>query len=695
MQRTGFGRAIIVTLCCLLVLTAGGGFAPAGVAASESVDGPTVHQQASPTSTNNTTVQHERPDNVSQAGDSQRVSQWLEGRLTGQLQASTIEISQGEYDRAKAYLGDDYDSRLEQYVEVAGETDGTTDDQTAATLRETQTDQQAFANASQAYQQTYEEYQSARRAGNTTAVRQAARDLERLSQQVRETNQSLIDNYQRIENQTGVATGDSQDTIRNLSQNITAQQAVVRTETFVQTRMRLQTNGSAVAFTDPMAITGTITTADGTTVANETANIVVGNRTYRTTTNETGRFAVLYRPVSLPVNATTTTVSYRPPADSPYLGTASTVPVDVTQVSPSLSATVRPYTAGYSDTVATKVVATVRGRPVPSLPLTTTVGDRSTWALTTGQGEAGFTQRVPAAIPAGQRSIRIEHTREALAIGPASTTAPVSIRTTPTQLSVTSQSRGDRVRVRGRLTTTDGDTVSDQTVTVDVGATTRSVVTNRTGWYRVTLTNVSRPEGTNQSVVAVTAQFDGTRTNLESSQATTSVNIGLPTSSASRGAGTGETLSSLQLLALGLLGGCAVVGAVIWVQRREGSDESAATGTADPSPDSATELHEHSRQWLDRARSALADGEATSATVAAYGAVRGRLEEQGGLSNSLTHREFRRACETQLDAADDALFSTLASAYERATFTATIDAETAADAVEAAAELLSPGDESS
>jgi len=669
------------------------GVAATGVAAGEPADGTAFTQQETPTPTTNTTVQHERPDNVSQAGDSQQLSQWLEGQLASQLQASSTEISQGEYDRAKAYLGDDYDSRLEQYVEVAGETEGTTDDQAAATLRETQTNQRTFANTSQAYQQTYEEYQSARQEGNTTAARQAARDLERLSQRVRETNQSLTDNYQRIENQTGVATGDSQEVVATTSQTITTQQAAVRDQTFVETRMRLQTNGSAVAFTDPMAITGEVTTANGTAVANKTARIIIGNRTYRTTTNETGQFTVRYRPVSLPVNATNTTVSYRPPPASPYLGTASTVPVTVTQVSPSLSATVRPATVGYNDTVTTNVVATVGGRAVPSLPVTTTVGDRSASALTPSQGEAGFTQRVPASIPAGQRSVRVAHTREALAIGPASTTAPVSVRSTATALTATSVSRAGRVRVRGRLTTVDGESVSGQTVTVDVGDTTRSVVTNRTGWYRMTIANVSQPERVNQSVLSVTARFDGARTNLAASQSTTTVKIGKP-ASASSGFALGKTLSSLQLLAIALLGGLAVVGAAVWSQRTEAGDASDPAVVAGQDPGPSAEVQDRSQQWLDRAHSALADGDAKSATVAAYGAVRGRLEEQGGLSNSLTHREFRRACEAQIEAADDAVFSTLANAYERATFTATIDTETAAAAVEAAADLLSTSDES-
>jgi len=37
-----------------------------------------------------------------------------------QLESSTVALSEGEYERARAMLGDDYDERLDQYVDVAG-----------------------------------------------------------------------------------------------------------------------------------------------------------------------------------------------------------------------------------------------------------------------------------------------------------------------------------------------------------------------------------------------------------------------------------------------------------------------------------------------------------------------------------------------------------------------------------------------
>jgi len=648
-------------------------------------------QQETPSSTNNTTVQHERPDAVSQAGDSQRVSQWLEGRLASQLGGSAIEISQGQYERAKDRLGDDYDTRLEQYVEVAGETDSEADDRTAETLQETRQDQQEFANATQDYQNTYEEYQTARERGNETAARQAARELEALSQRISTTNQSLGTRYEQLENQTSTETDGTQKAISNTTQTILAQQETVRTETLVETRLRVRTNGSAVSFTNPMRLTGQVTTANGTTVANETARVAIGNRTYQTRTNESGVFTVVYRPVSLPVNATNATIRYRPPVESPYLGATSTAQVNVTQVSPSLSATVTPTTGGYNDVLEVQVVATVDGHVVPSLPLEATLGSSSVSTLTTDQGEAVLTQRVPVAISPGQRSLRIEHTRDDIAISPASTTPAVTVTATTTNLSIASTARDSRVRLQGRLTTVDGQGVSGQRVVVSAGDTTRSVVTNRTGWYQVTILNVSESQVSDTSAVPVTARFDEAGTNLNSSRATTTVS--LPRVVRESVDSSGIPLSSSQLLVGSLLAGLLLIGGVVWARREDSFNDPTshtAESTTQPAESETTEVPQ---QWLDRARSALADGDSQTAAVVAYSAVRSHMEDEKGLASTLTHREFRSVSEAELTDTDRAMLAAVSIAYEQATFTSTITTEMATEAVEAAVSLLSRTDE--
>jgi len=104
----GLDRRAVV--CALAILAALGGASGGAVA------------QATETPTENGTVQHERPEAAGESGDLQALQRWLDGRLSGQLESSTVALSEGEYERARAMLGDDYDERLDQYVDVAGET---------------------------------------------------------------------------------------------------------------------------------------------------------------------------------------------------------------------------------------------------------------------------------------------------------------------------------------------------------------------------------------------------------------------------------------------------------------------------------------------------------------------------------------------------------------------------------------------
>ena len=60
-----------------------------------------------------TVVQHRNPDERSQDGDIEQVRAWLVGQLSGRLGDSTLQLSQGEYEQARRFLGDDYDAMAE------------------------------------------------------------------------------------------------------------------------------------------------------------------------------------------------------------------------------------------------------------------------------------------------------------------------------------------------------------------------------------------------------------------------------------------------------------------------------------------------------------------------------------------------------------------------------------------------------
>ena len=679
MQQTGQGHVRTTAVVLAVVLALLVGFVTPGLATgSEDHLSEPVAQQTTPS--NETTEQHENPEQVSQQGDAEQVSAWLERRLTSRVEGSAVEISQGEYDQARAVLGDEYNSRLEQYVDVAGETAGTEDDQVVETLRETRERQQEYANATQSYRETYDEYQEARARGNTTGARAHARELERLSERVTTLNESLNRDYTTITNQTGSSTQAAKAVTSNATKNVTVQQSEIRTETFVETRVDVETNGSAVAFDDPMTISGRLTLQNGSAVGNQSLEIVVYNRTYETTTDASGRFEVVYRPVSVPVNATSVTVQVIPRSTSPYLGSSENVSVDVTQVSPSFTLSVSRSRVGYREPVETNVVATVGGRAVPSLPVSASLDGSAARGRTNSGGRISLAPRVNAAIPEGTQEIRVAHTRAGRAIGQEATTAPVTITSTETNLTVSATQRGDATIIRGDLATTDGTPIEERTVTVAIGDTVRSVVTTTDGRYQVTVRNLSAADIENASSVPITARFDGSGTNLADSSAKASVRI--PVADSAGG------ISPVEILAGVGLGMVALLFAWLWTRQEESTRDTSTDVTATQSSAVARSEEEQSLQWLVQARDALAENDAEAATVAAYAAMRERLAQRADLADSLTHHEFLAACRTNIEQLDESALEAVAKAYERTIFAAQVDTEAASAAVEGAADLL-------
>jgi len=646
-------------------------------------------------SANNTTVQHERPSNVSQPGDSRQVSQWLQQRLQSRLEGSAINISQGQYERASGALGSEYDSRFEQFVNVAGETDGSSDNQVAQTFNETQTEQNELANARSSYRDTYEDYQQAREDGNTSETRTLARELQNTSDRIETLNRSLTQNYATLENQTGIEAETGQTAIANVTRGLVRQQATVRNQTFVETALTVQTNRTAVAFDAPLMITGQIETVNGTAITNRTIPLTIADRTYRPRTDSTGRFTISYRPVGLSTNATTATVAYRPTGTSPYVGTTTAVAVNVTQVTPTLSATASPTSGGYGTTISTSVTVSVDGQPVPEAPVMSTLGSRTATETTNTAGQTTLRQSVPATLLTGEQPITVTQTRDAAAVGPATTTTNISVTETETDLTVTTTSTETRMTIRGRLTTEDGVGVGNQEITIEAGQTDRLAVTNETGWYRISVSNVSQVGDENTSV-SVISRFDAAGMNLLSSAATTTAT--LPSSDISEGENSLLTSGS-ELRLLIFISGCVVLllcGALLVIYWRR-SGNTRASGPSSTSTDSiesqATTESSASESLFTTAQAALDAGDLTRATVASYGAVRDRISARGDLPTDLTHREFLEAADSYLDATESKAVSTLADAYERVMYAGTVDMEIANDAVSAASSFNSETDD--
>ncbi len=94
------------------------------------------------------------PDSVSSSqASSCSALHWAVGWKT-----VVIALSNAQYDQARSVLGDDYDSRLERYAEVAGDTSSETDDTAAREFEAARENQRFLTNEVQRYRQQYAAY---------------------------------------------------------------------------------------------------------------------------------------------------------------------------------------------------------------------------------------------------------------------------------------------------------------------------------------------------------------------------------------------------------------------------------------------------------------------------------------------------------------------------------------------------------
>lgn len=670
------GRLALAGLLAAASLPAAGVTGPAvpGVAAPASP--PAAGELSAP---NNSTVpRHRDPATVDRAGDLAATSEWLAGHLAERLGEGAVRVERGQYDAARRVVGDRFDDRLDRLVDVAAATDDAGDDRLAARLSLTRERQARFTDAVADYRETRRAYLAARRAGNTTRARALARDLERTAETADETGRALAADYAWLDDETDADLAGAAERVRGTRENVTGRQATVSARAFVATRLVVGAPRRSVSVTDPLSLRGRLLAADGTALSNRSVRLRVGDRTLGTRTNATGGFAVQYRPVLLPANATAIRVAYRPRDRSPYLGSAASVPVSVRPVPPSVAVAARPSPARFGDRVSVAGTVTVGGTGLPGVPVVVRVGGTRLGRVETlSNGSFALSARLPADVAAGDRRVAARVALSGRAVAATAGTTTLTVAPTAAELSLSAR-RVDGpeqgVAVAGRLTA-DGRPVAGREVALRLnGSHVRTVTTGDDGRYAATLAAGNRPEG---APVAVAAVHDGTASNLDDAAARTT----LP-GDGSTGRPWPGGLSAPALAAAVAVAVLAVGGTVARSRWRGGGSTPDPAADAGPASDDGPSLAP--------ARSHLAAGDAERAVVAAYAAVREGLGDgsapRGG--PALTHREFHLAHEGTVDEGARDL-RVLTDTYERAAFAP--DGPTrdeAAAALAAAAALL-------
>lgn len=641
---------------------------------------------------------HVDPAEVEGEGDLARVRGWLSDRLTDRLDQQSLHLAQGEFAAAEDALDDEYRRRLAQYVDVAGEGDGSAAGQA---YEQAGANQRALVTVVQEYETTYDEYRAARNRGDARAANRTARRLQSLANRVERRAGNASSGLRTVEDRAGVETDPARERIDAVRENVTARQAQVRQATFVETTIVAETNAEAAAFDRPATISGRVRTERGEPLANKRVIVDVGQRRYEPETDGEGRFTVTYRPVGVAADATSISVAYRPGDETPYLASSTSVALSIGQVQADVTTSVDPATARLGTDLRIAASATVGDQVVPSLPIRFTAAERDLGTDRTGSGGvANANWTVPADVAPGDHVVRVTVGPENAAVQAAETTRSVAIEETPTQLSVEATQEGDAVAVDGRLALADAaagaSLPAELPVTVSVGGETETVRTGPEGDFAASVPLSSVPADAES--VTVEAAFDGEDTNLEAATFERTVPL-----STGGGGGFAESLGTGPLAAIvggGLLVGLLVVVLLVrWLRgRRAGSGDAAdrrdgvgMAGRGDRVPvpgQAAPDAPEDVHQRLANARGAMADGAIERAVASAYAAAHGDVTDRLALDGVLTPRELVAAADGRLDPATLSALEELTAVYEQVVFASEATEDAGEQAIEAATAVV-------
>jgi len=639
-----------------------------------------------PTHNGTNATHHEDPDSVEESGDLTAISSWLAGYLVDRLGNSTIQLSQGEYETARSLLGDDFGARVEQLVDVAGETDTAVDDRVATRLAATERRQREYVTLLAEYRETLAAYREARANGNEERARRLARELGRLADRLDSLGARLRADYRVLGNLTGEPLAESRDRIGAVTENVTSQVASVEDAVFVATRLSVSAPTTEISFRNPLALSGRLVTENGTALANRTVTVRVGGQSLVVETDAEGRFTTTYRPTTVGLDTDAVRVRYVPANQSVYLGSAATVPVSITQVTPTLAVTRVTDVVRFGDTLRITGRVAVDDRGARGVPVVVTVaGVPVGTAHTDPDGRFTLTTSLPATIPVGEQSVAANVALSGAALAAVNATGSTTVESTQSDVTVdATQGEGATVRVRGRVTGADTP-VPGQVVTVEVGNRTVTATTDADGRFVTTVALQSVAPG-DRRTVAVAATFEGAGTNLLGATAATTVTVARPPPTGGTDDLTARVVAGdLPPWLWALLGGgvlVALAGVGVLVRRRGGAPTTAPTPDTDDSADT-----DPGPTRLERAESLLADGDLEGAVRTGFAALRaghGRAD-----TSAHTHWEFYAAHAPDLDAADRAALEAVVETYERTVYAPeSVTHAAAATALEQVAALL-------
>ncbi|WP_255681355.1 hypothetical protein [Natrinema sp. SYSU A 869] len=659
------GHAVVLTFLVLLLgATAGAGLTGVAVAKDGDAVQRVAVQQTDSEEDQNETSPHRNPDNYSENGDLEGVEGWLTDRMSSQLGEGAIQLSEGEYELAKGYIDEEYQNRLEQYVDVAGETEG---NNLADEFENASEKQSQLTDAVQEYRETKAEYEAAREAGDEGRARELARELETLANEINSLGGSVRESYDSVEAGTGADLSEPNAAIEGVTEDIRSEQMTVREQEFVETDLTVTPERETISFVEPLVATGELRTSDGDPIADTEIRLDINNHTKRVSTDSNGVFSLEYRPTTESLSVEELEVRYVPNTQSTYLGDRTNVSVSIGQTEPTVSLSEASSEVAYGTEATVAGEVDVDGVPVDDVPLAVILDGQRIGTVTVTDGEFNGSANVPASVPDGETELRVRFPFEDRALAPTSDASGIMVRETDSSLSVAGTSAGDgRVVLDGTLATDGGDGIGGEPVQIQIdGTTVGNTTTMADGTFEETVTIPNSVGGNDMGVVAV---YEGHESNIKSATAETIVTVG-----------SGRTelgLPRWDWLAVGF--GLVIVGGLVgWWYRQSGGTSPAPNGpgadqdspaTGIESSGSEQSVHQFAVEpLLERASDQLSRGRPDDAAHSSYVAVRQALSSQIDGRDALTHWEFYRTFQNE-DETKATLLREVTEGYESAAF---------------------------
>ncbi|MFC7133608.1 MULTISPECIES: hypothetical protein [Salinibaculum] len=608
-------------------------------------------------------------------------------------------------------MGEEFEDRLDQFVDVAGETDDTDDDNTSESFEEAKTQQKELVNKTQEFNRVQKQYEQAREAGNESRARTLARRLLDLWSEIEQGIGELSDLYALLSRQTGTDFTGARQSLDELQRNVTDQRSAIINQVFVDTRLALSVNRSTASYLEPAEISGTLVDETGSALGNRTIGLRIQDTVRVLKTDTNGTFTTVYRPRTSPSAETTVTARYVPNATSEYLGSqdAVTLAVEQTTATLSIERVASPLRFATPSNVTVRLEA--NERPISSMPIDLTIGNVSLATVQTGADGTGSTANtIGATVPPGKRSLeaQIALPNSTIVAQPAST--EVTVRETATKLTLEASHSNRDITLSGALQTREGLTVPGEPIVVSInGSNVERVRTGGDGQFDTTVT-VSSALANRSGPLRLTARYRGSGTNLQATQQQVlieGITVANGTSGgqsseggngsagnggengAGGGGGPGQPNSGgADLLVWAVGGGLLVLGSLgfaVWTRRDQ--PEATEIEGEEPAVEAETEVSE-SQTNLESAQQLLDRGEYRAAVMSAYGMLRDSFETG---NSAQTHREFFSEIREAgwVDESDASRLEAITESFEQVAFApGTASAEEARSVINAARELI-------